>query len=323
MSGIDINISFGYLFNVIYKKTINRKVMAYKNKKETVDRILVPIDFSDYSLNACYFALHLSARLHAEIMLFHAFFNPMVDAMTFPDAFTYQSNMADIFKELEENARKEKNRFSKKMKKYIKFKSLNDIKIKTELVAGQPAEEIINAIKSFSPGIIIIGTRGHGEQANEVLGSVAAKVIDTAGTPVLLVTQDAMLKEKEKIKVLYATNFDESDFDALESLIKILSGYNFSIDCVHFKTHEDNVENREKLSELKKHFNVKHKKLALECHIIESEDILSGLDGFVEEYDIDLIALTHKKRNLFYRLLNPSLAKKLLFQTKRPVFVFN
>ncbi len=290
---------------------------------EIIENILVPIDFSDYSLNACYFALHFSVRLNAEIKLFHAFFNPMIDAMAFPDAFTYQSNMADIFQKLEENAQKEMKIFSKKLKRYAKLKNLKNFKFTTEVVSGQPGDEIEIQIKSFRPGLIIIGTRGHGERANEVLGSVAAKVIDSAGIPVLLVTQDARLKEDELIKVLYATNFDGSDYQAIESLIRILSSYRIRIECVHFNTNADNEENCEKLSELKNFFNAKYKKIPLECHIIESADILSGLNSFVEDHDIDLISLTHKKRNLFFRLLNPSLAKKLLFQTKRPVFVFN
>ncbi len=300
--------------------------MDKNNEKQKIGRILVPIDFSDYSLNACYFAQHLSARHEAEILLFHAFFNPMVDALTFPDAFTYQSNMAEVFHELERNARREINEFSKKLKIYAKLKNLENIRIKTKVAAGQPADEIENIIKSFDPGIIIIGTRGHGKRTTEVLGSVASKVIDTAGTPVLLVTQDAVLKEDRRIKVLYATNFDDSDFKALESMAGILSGYPIAIECVHFSTTTDPgeyVADMEKLTGMKKHFNDIYPEIPLECHTIENKNILDGLNRFVEDADIDLIALTHKKRNLFYRLFNPSLAKKLLFQTKRPVFVFN
>jgi hypothetical protein len=74
---------------------------------------------------------------------------------------------------------------------------------------------------------------------------------------------------------------------------------------------------------MKSKFMEKYHKVPLECHIIDSDDIIGGLNSFVESNEIDLISLTHKKRNMFYRLLNPSLAKKLLFQTKRPVFVFN
>jgi len=297
--------------------------MTNKNRDTKIERILVPIDFSDYSINACYFALHLAERTGAGIRLFHAFFNPMVDAMTFPDAFTYQSNMADIFHELEQNAGKEMKRFSKKLKKYSKLKNLKNSSVDTEITAGQPNDEIENIIGEFRPDIIVIGTRGHGEQANEVLGSVAARVIDTAGIPVLLVTQDARLRDDDIIKVLYATNFDDSDFEALKSLTGILSGFRISVDCVHFKTGDETSGNSEKMSDMKALFMEKIKNVDLKCHIIESENIISGLDHFVEVHDIDLIAITHKKRNMFYRLLNPSLAKKLLFQTKRPVFVFN
>lgn len=293
------------------------------SEKKIIERILVPIDFSNYSLNACFFAIHLSARLGAEVRLFHAFFNPMVDAMTFPDTYTYQSNMAEIFQELDQNARKEMARFSQILNRYARKRNLENVKINTELVAGQPGEEIDNVIKSFVPDIIVIGTRGHGEQANEVLGSVAARVIDNAGTPVLLVTQDARLKEEEVINVLYATNFDDSDLTSIKSLVSVLSSYNIVIKCVHFNTGKGRIDNIEKMEEMKRRLSEQPENIQVECHIIESDDILKDLNNFIEKNNIDLISLTHRKRNLFYRLFNPSLAKKLLFQTKRPVFVFN
>ncbi len=294
-----------------------------QSEKGNIDRILVPIDFSDYSLNACFFALHLSARTNAEILIFHVFFNPMIDGMVFPDAFTYQSNMAEIFKDLEQNSEKQMKKFLNKIKRYARLKNLKDIKIRTEIKAGQAGEEIDNIIKSFRPAIIVIGTMGHGEQSGEIIGSVAARVIDTAGTPVLLVTQDARLKEKGEIKLLYATDFDESDYQSIDILTKILSGYSIKIECVHFNIGTNSKNNREKMAEMKTHFLKTHTELSLECHIIESNNLLEGVNDFIEANDIELIALTHKKRNIFYRLFNPSLAKKLLFQTKRPVFVFN
>jgi nucleotide-binding universal stress UspA family protein len=248
-----------------------------QTKKGNIERILVPTDFSDYSLNACFFALHLSARTDAEILLFHVFFNPMVDAMAFPDAFTYQSNMADIFKDLEQNAKKEMKKFSKKIKRYAGLKNLKEIKIKTEVKAGQPGEEIDSIIKSFHPGIIVIGTKGHGEQSGEILGSVAARVIDTAGIPVLLVTRDARLKEKGEIKLLYATDFDESDYQSLDSLTNILSGYTVKIECVHFSTGSNSKNNRGKMAEMKTHFLKTHKKLSLDAILLKAGIFLKGL----------------------------------------------
>jgi nucleotide-binding universal stress UspA family protein len=294
--------------------------------EKTIDRILVPIDFSDYSLNACYFAMHLSVKHNAEVMLFHAFFNPMVDAMTFPDAFTYQSNMAEVFHELEQNARREIKKFANKLKRYARLKNLENLEVKTEVAAGQPADEIENIIKIFNPGLIVIGTRGHGKRPADLLGSVATRVIDSGGTPVLLVTQDAALSEGKPIKILYATNFDDTDYKALESLVRTLSGYSISIECVHFSTTTDDREyekETEKLAETRRYFNTSYSQIPLQCHIIKNKNIQGGLESFVKDADIDLIAITHKKRSLFYRLLNPSLAKKLLFQTKTPVFVFN
>ncbi|TVR74581.1 MAG: universal stress protein [Marinilabiliales bacterium] len=293
------------------------------NVSKKINRILVPVDFSGYSLNACYFAMHLASRTGAGLKLFHAFFNPMIDAMAFPDAFTYQSNMAEVFRELEENSKKEMKKFAKKLKKYAKLKNLKEVEVETGVVAGQPGEEIESIIEAYDPDFIVIGTRGHGDRANEVLGSVASRVIDISGIPVLLVTRDAKLREKGNIRLLYATDFDDSDYQAIGSLSAIMSGYSLKIFCVHFETGSSKEDKESKMSEMKHKLIENKKVLSIECHNIKSDDIVTDLNLFVEANDIEMIALTHKKRNIFYRLFNPSLAKKLLFETKKPVFVFN
>ena len=48
-------------------------------EKEIADkgkRILVPVDFSDYSLKACEIAIHYAAKVDAEVMIMHAYFSP-------------------------------------------------------------------------------------------------------------------------------------------------------------------------------------------------------------------------------------------------------
>ena len=50
-----------------------------------VQRILVPVDFSKYSQNACYYAIGLAEKLDAEIKLMHVYYNPIVNSMLMTD----------------------------------------------------------------------------------------------------------------------------------------------------------------------------------------------------------------------------------------------
>ena len=47
-----------------------------KDKKKT-PKILIPVDFSSYSLKACEFGFNFAEHIHAEIVLFHVYFTPI------------------------------------------------------------------------------------------------------------------------------------------------------------------------------------------------------------------------------------------------------
>jgi nucleotide-binding universal stress UspA family protein len=53
--------------------------------------------------------------------------------------------------------------------------------------SGAPAEEIFGIAREQQAGLIVLGSRGHGQLAGLVLGSVAQKAIAYASCPVLVV----------------------------------------------------------------------------------------------------------------------------------------
>ena len=51
--------------------------------------------------------------------------------------------------------------------------------------------------------------------------------------------------------------------------------------------------------------------------------MLFVFDKFIHENNIDIISLTTHKRNIFARLFNPSIARKMVFHTETPMLVFH
>lgn len=302
-------------------ESIDSKKDIYKT-----DKILVAVDFSDYSLNACIYSLHLAAKLRAKIRLVHAFFNPMIDAMTFPDAFTYQSNMAEVYQELEKKAKAEMKIFIKKLKKYADEYNLGEISITKSLVAGRPYDELTEMTKKYKPGVIILGTRGQGRKPDEMIGSVTSKILESSSVniPILVVPEDARIEKIDHVNILYATKFDDSDYEAIRKLMAVVSNLDVSFYCVHFSTGESSGKwNEAYMKEIKDYFAKTYRQYKIECSIIESEDVVAGMNNFIREKNIDIISLTHKKRTLLYRLFDPGFAKKLLFMTEKPVLIFH
>ena len=56
---------------------------------QAVRRILVPVDFSDISFDACRFALSLAAKYKAEVNIVHEFYNPAMDVSPYADHYSY------------------------------------------------------------------------------------------------------------------------------------------------------------------------------------------------------------------------------------------
>ena len=56
---------------------------------------------------------------------------------------------------------------------------------------------------------------------------------------------------------------------------------------------------------------------------MKEDNILNNLDNYVKEENIDVICITNYKRNIFARLFNPSIARKMIFHANTPILVIN
>lgn len=70
-------------------------------------RILLPIDFSDYSSKAAEMALDWAARLDAEILVLHVYYNPVINTLPFTEAYVYDTSMDEMLIDLEEKAKED------------------------------------------------------------------------------------------------------------------------------------------------------------------------------------------------------------------------
>ncbi|MDY0343553.1 MAG: universal stress protein [Lentimicrobium sp.] len=287
-----------------------------------VRKILVPVDFSDASLKACTFALGLAAKLKAEIKLLHVYYNPVIDVVPFDTSHAYQVNLVNYLHEAEQNAKQQLIRLADDLKHRVS-EGKADTKISYSLQNGIAAEEIVAMSNHYKPGLIVLGTRGIGQQSSSLLGSVTARVIEKASVPVLAIHEASRFTSIESFKnVLYATDFDESDHIALSRLINLMHPFHVQIYCVHISIGVKKPWQKVKLDSLKNLINVEHPNTAIHYDILVSDDILNGLETFMRNQSVDVIALTNHNRGLMARLFTPSITQKILKRIDKPLFVF-
>jgi len=298
-------------------------------KQSTVDRlksirrILVPVDFTDHSINACDYALGLASRLKAEIMLVYSYFNPIITTDANMDDGSYYFYIDDVVGNIEKEAEAKMKRLVSKMKEKELRQDRPKPKVTFTLGKGTPEDVILELCASYKPAVIVMGIRGRGEGVYNFPGSVTRKVIKRASIPVLVIPQKSVYLGMRYIsKVLYATDFDEADFKALRTLMTLMRPFDIRIYCVHIATVKSNTYDKVKMDELRNHIQTEYSEYNLICDLIQHDDIVEGLEDYVDQKDIDMIALTTHKKGIIERLFNPDIAKRMLYQTHIPLLVF-
>lgn len=293
----------------------------YPPKK--VQRILVPVDFSKYSKNACYYAIGLAEKLNAEIKLMHVYYNPVVNSMPMTDTYYYQVNLDEIIRDIELRAKEKMDKFYKEIQEHIDANNIKNIKIDYALVRGITHEEILEKSKQYDPDVIITGYRGKGEKPGDLIGGVTQKIMNKAEAPVLAIPEKAEYQGISNINIMYITDFDDSDYAAINKLMNIVNPFNVRLYCVHISSEDTNKLDSIKMNAFRDHIKNDFPKQTFECDLIEQEDELEGIQNFIAEKSIDIISLVTHKQNIISKLLNPSIAKKLLFHSNVPLLVFH
>ena len=317
----DFSKALPVLENLLQEK-MNKKVKV--TEKELLNRILLPVDFSDYSRKAADFAIDMAQKVDAEITVFHTFYDPMINSLPFPDTFMYNMDTEDMIVEIQEKAERGMEEF----KKYVEHKNSKEgdkkLTINYKLTKGIAEEEINNFSKEYEPWLIVMGTRGKDRKSIDLIGSVTAEVIDMSRIPVLVIPEGFNYSGLENIKkVLYTTSFDEADFNSLDILEKFLRPLDVKIICVHVESKKHSRWDKVKMDGLNEYMKKNYNHTDVECDLIDSEDFLEGIEHYVKEHNVDFISLTTKRRSFVSRMFNPSITRKMIFHSTTPMLVFH
>ena len=151
-----------------------------------IERILVPIDFSDDSLNALTYAREFAAAFNAELLLLHVI-EPIYYA-TPADMYVTSPNISMLLDEQRAIAEQQLERLSAEL-------SAQGRKHRTLLKTGTPAQVIVEAAEAAGAHLIVMSTHGRSGLAHILLGSVAEKIVRHATCPVLTIRRIETKKE--------------------------------------------------------------------------------------------------------------------------------
>ena len=263
---------------------------------------LVPTDFSNLADRAVVFATKLALKLDGEILFLHAYEVPFTGAGA--------GSMRNLDQLHRKDAQKKLDVFEKKMKEEyptLKFKTYND--------ASLPVDSIKSFCEEKAFDLVIMGTAGSSGMVDEFLGSTTSNVIGKINAPLIAIPGTASMEFPKKF--LVATDFKSKNYlQELKPIYELAKVLDATIDFVSVRdsksANESNVE-----MELKNSLGSFYGNTT----IIESEDVELGLTNYVEENQVDLLAVISHNKGFWEKLWHKSMSKSLVKHSSIPVVV--
>ena len=262
--------------------------------------IVCPVDFSSTSENAAQYAVELSLRLDAEVVICHAQHIPVLDAHTPAVAVQdlMEQQQLEVSKKLDAVAARLKSQFGGKVRTWQTFGLVVDM---------------IKEIESESTiYLVVMGTKGATNALDKFIGTTSTDVMTRVELPMIIVPEGCQATAMDHVG--YATDFTQETDDGILDFQEFIRPFGGDLSIVHVSNRK--VDADEILAV------VRHFESSAEVETIVGENVTFELNEYVENNNIKLLALKRHKRNFFESLFHKSISKEMAITSKIPVLIF-
>lgn len=262
--------------------------------------VLFLTDFSDNAKNAIYYGLSLYGNEPCKFIFLNNFFIPYSS----PDV---PVQMNDI---TSENADK---LFKLLLEQIDKDFPENDFKFETDFRVGDLTPTTSSIVEKEGVDLIIMGTQGASGLTEILVGSRTASVIKNVNCPVLAIPEEAEYEIPTKIVLAIDDELEFSEI-TLHPLLEIIKKTEAELLVLHISDNnkQDKVLNNEKINQFFKNTKFSY-------HLIYNEEVLLGIEKFVEKQNASMLGMITHKLNLFERIFHRSITKKMSLHSKIPL----
>ncbi len=254
-------------------------------------RVLIPVDFSETSLNAArYAAKMLAGRQDAVAILYNNYESP---------------DDLDICVNYQESLKKE----------FLRTGVVN-VECEREM-GGDLIDNIARLAHTIRATLITMGITGKSAIQAAVFGSNTLKLIDRNLYPVMIVPPDAVYKGISN--VAFASDFKNVEATTPSALItSVLEIFNPKLHVVHVNKDvyvslpAEIQEEKNKLREMFSRFNT-------EFYFITMNDFFEALDNFVKDYSIDVIITIPRHQTNTTSIFKATHTKRLVYHSHIPI----
>lgn len=276
--------------------------------KTNQKNILLPTDFSDNAWSAVVYALKLYANEYCTFYFLHSTYITEAISRTYITTHYVQELQSEARSKLIE---------LKVQTEIANANANHDFKL---LISKEELKTAVKkAVKEHNIDIVVIGTKGTSGAMEYYMGSNTIKVIrKIEKCPVLIVPDEYEFVKPKQITFStdYNRFFDEQELKPIKDMADL---HNSNIRVLHINIEKKLSDMQEYNRTMLKEYlaNYEHSFHFLPNYTKKSNAITT----FIEDLNIDILAMVNYKHSLFESILNEPVIKKLVFHPTVPILV--
>ncbi len=275
-----------------------------------IQKLLVPVDFTEASKKAINYAIVVAERCHSKIIFVHGFTESYA-----PNAAPSASTLASP---PPENIVSHRELGKKRLTDFLDaFPKLRQIDFSEIIGMGSAVDVICQTAEDENTGLIIMGTQGADSAKAFFIGTNSEKVSRKSNCPVLVIPED--LKSITMDSVCLAVDTDPlENIASLDVLVQISTAFNAKLRVIHIS---DKEKTKFKKEEVLAPYRTTLEKIEHSFHVFYDKDPITGISDFLTKNPVDVLSLFYREHGFFERVLQPGLRKKMVFETDIPLLI--
>ncbi|MCG2462246.1 universal stress protein [Flavobacteriaceae bacterium F89] len=273
-------------------------------------KVLLPTDFSENSYKAIGYAMRLFKDQECTFFLLHTY-TPAIYQAEYVMHAQMQVGLGDFYRsnsiqQLEKLQDRITTEFKNPKHKFVVRAAFNLL-----------VDEILVTIDNEKIDLVVMGTQGASGAKEIFFGTNTIHVIKKTTCPVIAVPVSNSHRLPQNI--LFPTDYEVSyQNDQFSELKNIVTMHRSKLMVLHisasYELDPDRAKNKSKLLEI-------FKGMQIDLHEVGDQGVISAINGFQSDNDVDFLVMVQHKRTFLERLFMEPVINKIGFHVTIPFMV--
>ncbi|MFZ9956843.1 MAG: universal stress protein [Flavobacteriales bacterium] len=266
-------------------------------------KLLVPTDFSTFSLNALGVAADIAKKAKAEVILLH-----IVD---YPIAAHHLEDFLET-----ETGKELTKKINQQFLEVLQLKSMQGVNISTHVHYNSMIKGIHHFADKEKVDVIVMGSHGHNKMNDYVFGSNTEKLLRLTDYPLIIVKE--AIVEYSINTLVFCSDFSETSVKSFEKIKPLIEVFHPEIHLLKVITR-GNFDTSKNTNMLMNNFAKNAHMSGFYSDIITAESVEEGIADYCSEVKPELLVMeTHGRTGVAHMVLG-SIAENVINKTKQPV----